>query len=98
MEVEFVDNDLDKMETDAKFTGGYGEAVVRGFRKCMFVIRSAVDERDLYSMRSLNFEQLKGSRKHQHSVRINKQWRLILELKRVGPEKTVVVISIEDYH
>lgn len=49
-------------------------------------------------MRSLNFEKLKGSRSHQHSMRINQQWRLILELKQANPKNVVVVVAIEDYH
>jgi toxin HigB-1 len=49
-------------------------------------------------MKSLHFEKLKGSRDHQHSMRLNDQWRLIVELDGKAPNKTVVVIGIEDYH
>ena len=60
-------------------------------------IRAAADERDLRALKSLRFEKLKGNRAHQHSLRLNDQWRLVLELTGTGPHK-VVVISIEDYH
>ena len=73
MEVEFADTDLDRLEVDPKFTGGFAPAIVRGFRKAMQVIRAAVDERDLHAMRGLRFEKLKGARSHQYSVRINDQ-------------------------
>jgi proteic killer suppression protein len=46
----------------------------------------------------LHFEKLKGSRSHHHSMRLNKQWRLIIELEGVAPNKLVAVINIEDYH
>jgi proteic killer suppression protein len=49
-------------------------------------------------MKGLHFEKLQGARAHQRSVRLNKQWRLILELVDTKPEKTVRVIGIEDYH
>lgn len=61
-------------------------------------IRVAPDERDFYAMRSLRFEKLKGNRSHQYSMRLNDQWRLILEVKPGQPKNTVVVVAIEDYH
>src|SRR5215212_8205731 len=98
MEVEFDDPDLDRLEVDATFDAGVGPAVVRGYRKVMQVIRAASDERDLYRLKGLRFEKLKGRRKHQHSLRINDQWRLIVELRGEGSDKRVGVVEIADYH
>jgi len=98
MEVEFADDDLDRLETELQFTAGFGKEVVRGFRKAMQVIRAAPDERDLYRLKGLHFEKLEGSRSHQRSIRINKQWRLILEIVGMAPNKKVRVMCIEDYH
>jgi proteic killer suppression protein len=56
------------------------------------------DERVFYNLKSLHFEKLKGDRSHQHSMRLNKQWRLIIEFEGIAPNKLVAVISIEDYH
>jgi plasmid maintenance system killer protein len=58
----------------------------------------AVDERDLIAVRGNNFEKLKGNRSHQYSMRLNDQWRLILEIKTASPKNIVVVIDIVDYH
>ncbi|MEX2283395.1 MAG: type II toxin-antitoxin system RelE/ParE family toxin [Gemmatimonadota bacterium] len=98
MEIEFDDDDLKKLYTDRTFTGGWAPAIVRGFRKVMFIVVNAPDEGDLYAMRSLNFEKLKGDREGQHSLRINKQWRLIVELRGTGKNKRIGVIEIVDYH
>jgi proteic killer suppression protein len=98
MEVDFDSDDLDKLEVEAAFTGGFGPEIVRGFRKVMQAIRAAHDERDLYAARGLRFEKLEGKRKHQHSLRINKQWRLIVEMRGQGASKRIGVIGIEDYH
>jgi proteic killer suppression protein len=98
MEVEFADVDLDRLEIDPKFTAGFAPPIVRGFRKAVQAIRSAHDERDLHASRGLGFEKLKGKREHQCSVRLNKQWRLILELADRGGLEKVRVIGIEDYH
>jgi proteic killer suppression protein len=98
MEVEFDDRDLDRLETDPGFTAGHSQAVVRGYRKVLQAIRSALDERDLYALKGLRFEKLKGKRQHQHSLRINDQWRLIVEIRGEAPRKRIGVVEIADYH
>jgi len=99
MEVRFADDRLQRLESDPSLRAKeFGDDVVRSFRKKLQFIRAAVDERDLYQMKSLHFEKLKGDRAHQRSVRLNKQWRLILELAEEAGGKVVVVVSIEDYH
>ncbi len=98
MEVRFANADLDRIETDPDFDGGHGVAVVRAFRKVVNIVRNAVDERDLYKMNSLRFKKLEGSRSHQRSLRLNDQWRLIVEIQSSSPKNVVVVVSIEDYH
>lgn len=98
MEAKFGHKDLDRLETDPKFDGGYPQEVVKMFRKRMQAIRAAEDERAFYALKSLHFERLKGSRSDQHSMRLNDQWRLVVEIDGAGTEKIVLVVSIEDYH
>jgi proteic killer suppression protein len=98
MDIRFTDDDLDRLETDAGFNAGFDVAIVRRFRKTMQVIRSAPDERTFYQMKSLHYEKLKGKRSHQRSMRLNDQWRLIIELEQLESGKLVIVVSIEDYH
>lgn len=98
MEVEFADDGLDQLEADPRCTRGFAAAVISTFRKRMQLIRSAPDERDFYALKALHFEKLKGKRSHQFSMRLNDQWRLILEFKGKSPNKKVVIVSIEDYH
>lgn len=98
MEVEFSDDELDRLETSPDFNAGHSEAIVNAYRKRLQFIRAAVDERAFYPMRSLNFEKLKGNRSHQHSMRLNDQWRLILEIRKGKPKNTIVIVAIEDYH
>jgi proteic killer suppression protein len=98
MDVAFKDAALDRLETDATFNAGFGDVVVKAFRKAMQHIRAASDERTLYSRRSFRFEKLKGDREGQHSLRLNDQWRLIVELMDTQPNKTVLIIEIVDYH
>ena len=98
MEVRFVNPDLERLEADAGFDGGYPPEAVRGFRKVMQVIRAAADEGDLYAMKSLRFEKLKGNRQDERSLRLNKQWRLIVKIITATPKNVVAIHGIEDYH
>ncbi len=98
MEAQFRDEKLDQLEIDPRYDGGFSQAIVTAFRKRMQIIRATPDERVFYQLKSLHFEKLKGNRSHQYSMRLNDQWRLIIEFVGKAPQKTVVIVSIEDYH
>jgi toxin HigB-1 len=93
--VRFASKELEALEKEGI---AVSEAVTRAFRIRMQTIRAARDERDFYALKSLHYEKLKGSRDHQHSMRLNNKFRLILEYEGTGPEKTVLIVAIEDYH
>jgi len=76
----------------------YGESVVRSFVEKMAIIRAITNENELRNFKSLHYEKLKGNRKHQRSIRLNDQFRLILEVEQDELGNLVVVINIEDYH
>jgi proteic killer suppression protein len=98
LDVRFKDQKFDRLEQDPTYDAGFAQAIVTAYRKVMQVIRAAPDERVFYNLKSPHFEKLKGSRSSQHSMRLNKQWQLIIEFEGVMPNKLVAVISIEDYH
>ena len=98
MDVEFADPHLERLVNDRDFNAGFDVAVARGYRKVVRFIRAAVDERDFWQMRSLRFEKLKGNRAHQHSLRINDQWRIVIEIQKSTPKNIIRIVAIEDYH
>ena len=97
MKVSFRSRKLETLETEAS-DAGYPPEAVKAFRRRMQFLRSADDERDLRAMKSMRFEKLQGARSHQHSLRLNDQWRLILEIEPQGTTKKLVIVDIEDYH
>lgn len=86
------------VDGDSDADRGFEPAISRAYRKVLRLIQNAPDERDFYAFKSLHFEKLEGNRSHQRSIRLNKQWRLIVELVGDAPNKKVRVIRIEDYH
>lgn len=98
MEVQVKSSRLSRLETDLGFTDGRQPAIVRAFRKVMNLIRAAETSRDLYAFRSLRVEKLKGNRKTQHSLRLNDQYRLIVEFNEKHGKEVITIVDIEDYH
>ena len=98
MDVSFEDPSLERLAVDPAHSGGHGNEIVRAYRKRMQQIGAASDERVFYAHRSFHFEKLQGQRNGQCSMRLNDQWRLIVELRGSAPKKTVNVVEIVDYH
>jgi proteic killer suppression protein len=98
MLADFKDENLRQVERDIAADCGHGQAVTKMFRRRMQTIRAALDARDFYAQKSLHFEKLQGRRDHQRSMKLNDQWRLIVEILGEAPNKTVWIIGIEDYH
>lgn len=97
METEFASDDLRQLE-NPEHDGGFGREIARAYRRRLNFIRAAADERDLRKVRGNRFEKLKGNRSHQHSLRLNAQWRLIVEITPGTPKNTIRIVGIEDYH
>jgi len=98
VEICYSSDDLENLATDPRFKTKLAAAIVKAYRRRIQQVIAATDERDFYALKSLHYEKLEGKRKHQRSMRLNKQMRLILEIETTKPKNTVHVISIEDYH
>jgi toxin HigB-1 len=94
----FNSTKLTRLYTEEKGAHKYPPGVVDAFFEVMSVIRHAKDERDLYAIKGLRYEKLKGHRSHQRSIRLNQQFRLILERQRDEQGRYLLIIEIEDYH
>ena len=98
MRFEFRDSKIERLYRDLSYTAGYGHPLVKAVRNRMQLIAAAKDERDLHAWKSLRFEKLRGKRAHQRSIRLNDQYRLIVEFVREADGNMIVIVGIEDYH
>jgi len=99
MEVQYGDDHLRRLAVDKSYNPkGISQELIRGYVRRVGQLRAIADERGLRAIGSLHFEKLKGNRDHQHSIKINDQWRLVLEFDDSTSPKTAIVIGIEDYH
>lgn len=95
----FENEELQRAAEDVSYRPKrWSSEILKAYRKKIQILRSAVDERDLRALRSLNLEQLKGDRSGTSSIRLNKQYRLILKFLTEDDGRVVVVIEMVDYH
>jgi toxin HigB-1 len=95
----FKDKKLEALYIEEKNAHKYPN-VVDDFFEVMAIIVAALDERDLYANKGLRFEKLVGQRgkQGQRSLRLNKQWRLIVTLEEDEEGSYLQIIDVEDYH
>ena len=89
---------LKRIEDEADYHGRYSEAVIKAFRERMRTIIRANNENDLRALKSLHFEKLKGDRKHEYSMRINDQFRLIFQIESAERGNRLVITGIEKHY
>lgn len=77
-----------------KFVKGLDRQIQQRAREKLKYLDSATDLRDLIVPPSNQLETLKGDRAGQHSIRINKQWRLCFTWK----DGDALDVEIVDYH
>ena len=81
-----------------RFFEGYRVAAFQGFAnqaaRRLTLLDAAGTLQDLAALRSNRLEVLRGDRAGQHSIRINRQWRICFRWTDDGP----VDVEIVDYH
>src|SRR5437588_12518866 len=98
MDLDFGDDALKRLYTEPVFDMGLPSGVVKAYRRKVFFIAEATDERDLRAWKALHLAKLKGDRQRQYSIRLNDQYRLIFELVGEGRSKRLRIVGVEDYH
>ncbi len=98
MHFKFKKKKLEELYFEGKGTHNYPPEVVDAFFHVMSVISAAVDIREFYNLKSLHFEKLKGNRKDERSMRLNKQYRLTMSIIEEQGESSLLILDIEDYH
>lgn len=61
-------------------------------------LSAAESELDLRAYKALHFEKLVGDRAGRHSIRLNRQWRLIVRIETDPNGQLLIIVEIVDYH
>ena len=82
MKVAFKTKELEQLYTiplnEIRGKQKFSKEVIKQYQAKVRVLTVIENLKDLYPIRSLNFEALSGNRKSQFSIRLNKQFRLII--------------------
>lgn len=98
MRFQFKKKKLEALYIEEKGANKYEAGVVDAFFAIMDRITAAIDERDLRALKSRRLEKLTCDREGQYSMRLNDQWRLILEIGKDEQGKYLLIVEITDYH
>lgn len=100
MDVVFRTTKLLKLYTEEKGAHRYPPGVVDSFFEVIQMIEAAEDEREFYAWKSLNYERLRSYKGYAEarSMRLNRQFRLIVEIREDEDGKYAFIIDIDDYH
>lgn len=100
MNFAFEDKACFRLYTEEIGAKEYPKGVVDAFFEVMLIIDGAKDIRDLYALKGLRVEKLKGSewKRGERSLRLNEQYRLIFILERDEHGPHILVVSLTDYH
>ena len=95
MKVEFEKEYLRELYETGKATNKkyrFQPQVVIGYLKCVRVLQRIIRMEDLFLVKSLNYEKLKGDKKGLSSIRINNQYRL--EFREILNPNNIIEVEI----
>jgi plasmid maintenance system killer protein len=96
MELIFENKAYDRLEIDADYSHGFAAPVVALYRSRIQLLRAAHRARDLATMRCLCFKPLPARSHRQHSIRLDSQHHLIVELQQPADGERIVVVRIDE--
>lgn len=98
MTVQFSNTYLEKLFQGKAVPGKpkYGSEVIAKFKKTVLKLQYADSIREIKTLKWLNFEALRGDLKGYHSVRVDRQYRLILTIGKDEKITFVDVITVHD--
>jgi proteic killer suppression protein len=95
MKIEFEKGYLRELYETGKTTDKkhrFQPQVVNGYLKCIRALQRVIRMEDLFLIKSLNYEKLKGDKKGLSSLRINDQYRL--EFREISNPNNILEIEI----
>ncbi|MGO2542175.1 MAG: type II toxin-antitoxin system RelE/ParE family toxin [Specibacter sp.] len=96
VKVDFATEDLRRLYTDPNFRlPRIATEVVRAYQKKVTLLVAAGK---LRNFKSLHLEKLVGDRAGDHSIRLNKKWRIILHFRSDENGQQVLVLELSDHY
>ena len=75
-------------------TKGVRQSHVKKLKQILAILNAAAEIEDISNIKALGYHPLTGMRKHEHSVWVNKNWRITFQYE----DGDVHLTNYEDYH
>lgn len=98
MRFRFTDKNLELLYTQSAGAAKLPAEVVRAFLRRVRHIEAARDERDLRVPPSVHYERLKKKYKGKDSMRLNREWRLIVSVSEDKLGKYVLIHEVNNHY
>lgn len=98
MRFTFTSKKLEHLYTSEKGAKKYPINVVDAFFDVISLIDIITDDKKLLAFQGLHYEKLKGKLQDFHSLRLNKQFRLLVKLCEDQEGQFFEIHKIDDYH
>jgi proteic killer suppression protein len=98
MDFRFATDRLHQLYTSKRGARRYPSGIVDAFLRRVRHIEAAVDERDLRAPPGVQFERLRQGYQGKCSLRLNEQWRLIIEIREEKGRKIVLIHEISKHY
>lgn len=98
MRFRFTDKNLELLYTQGAGAAKLPTEVVNAFLRRVRHIEAAKDERDLRVPPSVHYERLKKKYKGKDSMRLNREWRLIVSVSEDKQGKYVLIHEINNHY
>ena len=99
MRLQFEDDNLRRLHEEHDYVHPrLGTEVARAFRKKVAYLEEAESEVDLRNYKALRLEKLRGSRSGQHSIRLNRQWRLIIRMQADTEGRLLIIVEVVNHY
>lgn len=101
MKVVFKDKKLWRLYdlgSDSFYDKKYSKDIIKSFRKKIAMLEELTVRQEIYSYKSLHFELLHNYAWWDYSIRLNNQYRLILNILNKWDIEIFEIIQITDYH
>lgn len=99
MRFSFAHRELEVLYTKGEGAVKYPEEVITAFLRRVRHIEAAKDERDLRVPKSVHYERIRhGKYAGTESMRLNRQWRLILKIEEDKQGKYVSIREINNHY
>lgn len=96
MRIDFANDALKRVCTDEAHKLDLPFAVIVSARRRLIQLEAALDERDLRSLKSLNYREAQGEHDGQRSIRLEDRYRMLFALSASDP-LTATILEIRHF-